>query len=45
MSKKICKDKKQLKPKLKGKPQLFVCRKCDAVAPKEKWLCKPVPAA
>ncbi|HKK61152.1 MAG TPA: hypothetical protein VJ951_01250 [Bacteroidales bacterium] len=41
MSKKVCKDKKELKGKMKGKKKKFYCKKCEAESVKKKWLCKP----
>jgi hypothetical protein len=43
MGKKACKmDKKELK-KLRKKPVVYTCKKCEITAHKEKKLCKPKP--
>ena len=40
MGKRMCKDKKEINKKEKGK-SLFECAKCGEKATKEKHLCKP----
>jgi hypothetical protein len=41
MSKKFCRDRKELAKKIKGKELTYECAKCDQQSPKEKWCCKP----
>jgi len=41
MSKKLCRDKDDLKVKIRGRKKKYVCGTCDKKSPKEKWCCDP----
>jgi hypothetical protein len=42
MSNGLCKEKDKNKYARHTRDPRFVCKKCDRVARKKKWLCKPI---
>jgi len=41
MTKSMCKKSKEDRKKILAKPAVYVCKKCEITANKEKHLCKP----